>query len=186
MSSLPLVVEKTWVSQLEVWRPRQGVVHPPIVNLGLVEDYIGTILSLARQFLRLNGSELFSVKFTRLCSLTFPGYAFMFENYFLIHSQMFIQAIMKWRQLLASRTNLASLFPGLTSGRNYNHISLQSLMSLIWESLQLSHRERSEDTTSTASFVWPGGYLPSPANTNSLTLPVCNKYFKSHLSRLSL
>ena len=78
MSSLSLVVEKALVSQLELLRAGQGVVDPAIVNLGLVEDYIGTILSLARQFLRLNGSELFSVKFTRLCSLTFPGYAFMF------------------------------------------------------------------------------------------------------------
>ena len=49
--------------------------------------------------------------------------------YFLIHSQKFIQAVIKWRQLLA-RTNLASLFHGLTSGRNYHNMAQSWLVDV--------------------------------------------------------
>ena len=72
MSSLPLVVEKALVSQLEVLRAGQGVVDPAIVNLGLVEDYIGTIVRSPRQFLRLNWGIIFC-NYIVVCSLTFPG-----------------------------------------------------------------------------------------------------------------
>ena len=72
MSSLPLVVEKALVSQLEVLMAGQGVVDPAIVNFGLVEDYIWTIVRSPRQFFRLNCGIIFSNSIV-VCSLTFPG-----------------------------------------------------------------------------------------------------------------